>query len=250
MYSSKASISINNQRQHTNISESVLSAFHTPALQAHIYQRTGWSHSTYNKVDWDLTHTYMSSLNDIQRTNAVKYLHDWQNTGSQNLKFQASEMDKPDAPKAYTESHTACPFNCGALETPLHYLYCPSIPARHASSAFLSSIQCTIKKEHTALPVYNAVMQHLKHHLHQPTSPTPVQPPTTPQTLHDIIQEAIHDQVSIGWHHFLKGRISKLWSSAQRTCYAQRTDLDKRKYTILRWRKRLTKSIIEGCITP
>ena len=85
--------------------------------------------------------------------------------------------------------------------------------------------------------------------LPQPTSPTPVQPPTAPHTLHDIIQEAIHDQDSIGWHHFLKGRLSKLWSTAQRTYYAQRTDLDKRKYTILRWRKRLTKSIIEGCIT-
>ena len=55
-------------------------------------------------------------------------------------------------------------------------------------------------------------------------------------------------QDTIGWQHFLKGRISKQWSIAQRACYAQRTDLDKRKYTILRWRRHLVKSIIEGSI--
>ena len=59
----------------------------------------------------------------------------------------------------------------------------------------------------------------------------------------------IKEQDTIGWHHLLKGHLSKQWSTAQQACYAQRTDLDKRKFTILRWRRRLIKSIIEGCIT-
>ena len=180
MVSSKASLSINNQRQHTNLPESVLCAFHTPALRAHLYQRTGWSQSTFDMVDWDLTQSYMASLTDHQRTNAVKFLHDWQNTGSQNLQFQASEMDKPAAHKTYADSHTSCPFLCGETETPLHYLYCPSTAARQSSTSFLSLIQCTLKKEHTALPVYNAIMQHLKHHLHHPSSPRPIVPTITP----------------------------------------------------------------------
>ena len=126
MASSKASISINNQRQHTNIPESVSSAFHTPALRAHVFQRTGWSQSTFNMVDWDLTQSYMASITDHQRTNAVKYLHDWQNTRSQNLKFQASEIEKPDTHKTYTESHTDCPFI--AVHLRHHSITCTAPP--------------------------------------------------------------------------------------------------------------------------
>ena len=190
----------------------------------------------------------MASLTEHQRTNAVKFLHDWENTGSQNLQFQASEMDKPAAHKTYADSHTSCPFLCGETETPLHYLYCPSTAARQSSTSFLSLIQCTLKKEHTALPVYNAIMQHLKHHLHHPSSPRQIVPTITIPSLHATITAAIAEQDTIGWQHFLKGRLSTHWSYAQQACYTQRTDLDKRKFTILRWRRRLVRSIIDGCI--
>ena len=91
-------------------------------------------------------------------------------------------------------------------------------------------------------------MQHLTLHLRQPSPLRPSTPNITPHSLHITIQAAIKEQNTIGWQHFLKGRLSKQWSTAQQACYAQRTDLDKRKYTILRWRRRLVKSIIEGSI--
>ena len=124
MHASKASISIHHDRLHTNLPEAILSAFHTPALQAHIFERTGWSKLIFDTVDWDLLDTYMSTLNDSYRTNAVKFFYDWQNTGSQNLKFKESECDKPISYRTYNKVHTTCLFQCGDLEKTLHYMCC------------------------------------------------------------------------------------------------------------------------------
>lgn len=50
------------------------------------------------------------------------------------------------------------------------------------------------------------------------------------------------------WQHFLKGPLSKRWNSTQLQAYSEHNDIDKHKYTINCWYKRLTKAIIEGCI--
>lgn len=47
----------------------------------------------------------MNSLRDTQRTNVIKFIHDWQNTGKQFLQFQEIEADKPDDHAVYTEVH-------------------------------------------------------------------------------------------------------------------------------------------------
>lgn len=56
------------------------------------------------------------------------------------------------------------------------------------------------------------------------------------------------EQDTVEWQHFLKGRLSKRWSSAQFQAYSERNDIGKRKYTNSRWRKMDTKDIPEGCI--
>ena len=85
---SQATLSIHGRRIHTHLNDDILYAYHAPALRQHILERTKWTVTTYNTVDWDLTGSYLTPLPNHCRTNAIKYLHDWQNTGSQNKQFQ------------------------------------------------------------------------------------------------------------------------------------------------------------------
>ena len=113
----------------------------------------------------------------------------------------------------------------------------------------LSSLQTTLKKEHKSLPVYNVIVHNLQQHLHHLPPSTHTMPiAVSPKSLHSTVQAAIDEQTSIRWYYFLKVHVSNLWSTAQQSCYAQRTDLDKREYTIIQWRKRLLESIVNGCI--
>lgn len=79
----KTTTTINHQRNHTNKPETVLSTYHTPAIQSHIYECTDWNKQTYDTIDWSLLETCMTTLNNSCRTNVVKFIHDWQNFGSQ-----------------------------------------------------------------------------------------------------------------------------------------------------------------------
>ena len=87
MHASKVSITIQSQRVHTNMNDIIAHEYHTLKLRDYILERTGWTIATFNSVDWDITELYMKSLTDTTRTNAVKLLHDWQNTGKQNQPF-------------------------------------------------------------------------------------------------------------------------------------------------------------------
>ena len=88
-------------------------------------------------VDWNLTGACMKKVKNTQRTNLVKCLHDWQNTGNYNLHFQDREATKADTKKAYKDVHTKCSFNCGAVEIPLHYLYCTINAAKRSKTDLL-----------------------------------------------------------------------------------------------------------------
>jgi len=247
MHASKVSITIHNQRVHTNMNHIIAHAYHMPKLRDYILERTGWTTDIFNSVDWDVTELYMKSLPDTTRTNAVKFIHDWQNTGKQNQQFQEAEDEKHDAHKQYTDVHTLCPYKCGMLETPLHYLHCISTNATQATGVLIQDIKTILQQEHTAMPIYQAIVTHLIATLSNTPPPAHITP-TTLTPLDTIIHDAVRAQDAIGWSHFLKGRISTHWSKAQDAYYTQRTDIDRRKYTILRWKKRLLHAVIGGCI--
>ena len=99
MNASKVSITIDNQRVHTNLIDHISHAYHTPKLRDYILKCNGWTLTVFNSVDWDVLQLYMTSIKNTQRTNAVKFIHDWQNTGKQNQQFQVAEDDKPNAHK-------------------------------------------------------------------------------------------------------------------------------------------------------
>lgn len=66
-----ATLSINNQGIHTNLTEVILHAYHDPILRTHILEHTGWDISTFSKVDWKLTRDYVFPLYNHHDTNIV-----------------------------------------------------------------------------------------------------------------------------------------------------------------------------------
>ena len=100
------------------------------------------------------------------------------------------------------------PYKCGMLETPLHYLHCTSTNTTQATSVLVQDIKTTLQQEHTAMPIYQAIITHLITTLSN-TPPTTHILPNIPTPLDTIIQDAIRAQDDIGWPQFLKGRISK-----------------------------------------
>ena len=171
MISSKISITINDEYIHTNLTPLISQAYHLPKIREHIMERTGWSSTTFDTVDWETLEHYIQTLKDSQRTNVVKFIHDWQNTGKQNQQFKDAEADKPDAYKTYCDIYTKCPYNFGDTETPLHYLHCTSSSAKDATNTLITNIKTFLKKEHTAVPIYNAIINNvtvtLQHHIYQ-----------------------------------------------------------------------------------
>ena len=146
MNASKISITINDEYIHTNLTPLISQAYHMPKIKEHILERTGWSSNTFDTVDGDTLEHYIQTLQDNQGTNVVKFIHDWQNTGKQNQQFKNAEVDKTDAYKAYSDVHSKCPYHCGAIETPLHYLHCTTTRATDATNTLITNIKAILKK--------------------------------------------------------------------------------------------------------
>jgi hypothetical protein len=56
-----------------------------------------------------------------KRIKVAKYIHNWQNVGSQKLKHHQSSKNTEKEEEEITDK---CPFGCGQSEIPQHYLRC------------------------------------------------------------------------------------------------------------------------------
>ena len=58
-----------------------------PAMIQYLCQRNEWNTGTLDKIDFSTFGRYIASLPNQQRTNVIKYINNWQNTGRQEQKF-------------------------------------------------------------------------------------------------------------------------------------------------------------------
>jgi hypothetical protein len=70
-------------------------------------------------IDWLAFEQYMNSLPQNKRIKVAKYIHDWQNVGSQKLKYHQSNKSEENQENDITDK---CPFGCGQREISQHYL--------------------------------------------------------------------------------------------------------------------------------
>ena len=64
-------ITYQNTRLHGTSKAAILMASHGNALQEYICEKSKWSSSTFNSVDWVSFENYVNTLDNVQHTNVV-----------------------------------------------------------------------------------------------------------------------------------------------------------------------------------
>ena len=92
-----------------NVKDAISHAMKYAPVQTYLCQRNEWTPETFKQPM-------------AKRIKVPKYVHDWQNTGSQKEKFARSNHRKEPLDEAEYQAFSQCPMNCGEHEGPQHYL--------------------------------------------------------------------------------------------------------------------------------
>ena len=132
-------------------------------------------------------------------TNIIKYIHQWHNVGIQKQRIQSLECVNK------------CPM-CGQLETQHHYLTCSDLEwMNHKREAWKQLKQkLLLNKTHSQIISILSLVINSNFEIHNDLLQE-----NTDSEFSQLINQAIIDQQSIGWHHILLGRVAKSWSTAQ-----------------------------------
>ena len=116
-------------------------------VQTYLCQRNEWAPETFKQIDWQSFGRYMKSIPMAKRIKVSKYVHDWQNTGSQKKKFARSNHRKEPLEEAEYQEFSQCPMNCGEHEGPQHYLHCRKNPKPDEIKRCIQSIARWMQKK-------------------------------------------------------------------------------------------------------
>lgn len=92
----------------------------------------GWTEPIFASVDWEAFGKYSKRLPVQKRIKMIKFVHYWQNVGTQKMKIAKSEYtrklqsceteeQKMEVQKDYAQIRK-CPMECGHDEETLHFL--------------------------------------------------------------------------------------------------------------------------------
>ena len=126
--SSKIAILVNGLAVTTKAEKVVQKELTTQPLQDYILQRETWTHKIFHFVHWDAVGRALKSLDIQKQINTIKYIFDWQNTGEQKQRFEASQVTKDERDE---RDVSKCPLNCGCVETAQHFLRCKVLRNAH-----------------------------------------------------------------------------------------------------------------------
>lgn len=144
----------------------------------------------------------MQKLTSRKRTLTCKYVHDWQNVGTQKEKIDIQT----------TES--CCPMECGQPETPMHFWYCDDPALSGIREDLLKTFEEHLNINKTSPTITHTIMQCISYWIHAQEY-YPITVTRDDQGQQDSLLTAVHSQNEIGWEHFLKGRISNKWLELQ-----------------------------------
>ena len=213
----EAALLLDNEVITTNVKNAITFATHGPILVEYIEQRNKINKATMETIDWLAFEQYMNSLPQSKRIKVAKYIHDWQNVGSQKLKHHQSSKNTEKEEEEITDK---CPFGCGQSEVPQHYLRCQQNPNKEENRTQLKSIQKWMENVHTHPVIRVVLQQQMKAWLDGIENNT-ITTDLNEEEHEEEVQAAIEEQNKIGWDQFFKGRITKKWSEIQQKVYSK-----------------------------
>ena len=172
-------------------------------MRKYLQDGQGWTDSIFHSIDWEnfetaITKTCTSSKTDFSRY--IKFTIDMVNTGEQKEKFTSKSSTAP------TVSNN-CPCCKTAIETTLHLYSCNHKQVKASLKASLETLFQTLQKLQIPLPVWLTIRAGIA----TVSNTNHKRPSIISPSLSAKIDSAYKAQTKIGWHNFLKGRISTEW---------------------------------------
>ena len=182
---------------------------------------------TLEAVDWDLfsvaiERVYQSSKSRFSRI--IKFNHNLQNTGRQKRLFTTGNTSEPVA-------SDRCPLCDGQEETTMHLYTCSDPTLRDIIEKGTHELEEALRSRHVSSEMWRAIARGMWT-VQSDNDPAEWKPNNLQ------IAEAYRDQTIIGWHNFLKGRLSKKWGTILQHQYSanpawRRLESKRRTITIL-----------------
>ncbi len=165
-----------------------------------------WDPPSFEKVDWNAHKLAFKKHNRIHRISICKLIHGLYHTRHQDNKFYGT-----------TDS---CPCCSSASETLDHALNCPAPLVKEQRQNALSQLITNLDNLRTPQEIVAAIEHGLLAWASSHVNPdyairAPTRGSVKPTDI--ILTQAFHEQTSLGWNQFLRGRISKKWGSAFQT---------------------------------
>ena len=200
-----------------------------PSAEEYVCNKLCITRGVFDTINWAAMGAYMQKLAFSQRIKVMKYIYDWQNVGAQKKLHNWEDTDEYN-----------CPYNCGAVETPLHYLRCEK-SCNKMSRMCLEAINKWMITVQTNNGIPTRLMTFLYEKLPIEQGGIKIRY-NVPQKY----EKAVEEQERIGWDMTIKGLLSITWSEIQEIEYER---IRKREtlevwFTGEWWAKHLIKHII------
>ena len=198
----KASLWQEEYQLHSDLENIIHMRAHGQELRDYIIERTQWQPSIFNLVHWPVFYYYYKQQSSRKQMRICKYVHDWQNVGSQKFKIDKKTKEE------------LCPMGCGCQESPMHYWYCKDPSFEGVREDHLTQLEEYLDKIKTSPNIKQHILTCL-HYWIQAQADTPITITRDSEGTQDLLSSTVEQQNEIGWEHFLKGRITYQWTQLQ-----------------------------------
>jgi hypothetical protein len=149
-----------------------------------------------DQIWWSVHGKALKLLSNNDRMRLQKFIHDNLPTNSRQHKYDEHIEDKC----------AACHLNG---ENNDHVLKCHSAGREGLRTKWLQSLSTFLREDHTPMAVHDAILGGLEAWLLN--QPIPVLASLVPQAS-KTLERAYQHQTSIGWRHFVRGRLANEWA--------------------------------------
>ena len=180
-------------------------------LKKYIRDKTGWSDSVFDKVNWEALERHLKAVTPGKRTNIIKVQHRWHHTCERDTMFKETSN--------FQSGHTStfCPFGCGESDYKWHFLRCTKSPISNEAANETRKLHNVFKRYKVHREMQCVILQRVKATLQrQQIVPMQLDKHTDP-----LLQKALDEQDELGWDQFLLGRQTKRWEELQHKEYAR-----------------------------
>jgi ribonuclease HI len=201
--SSRASITFENSTITSKLPKLIHHGLHVQPLIATICKEAKWSKSTYDSVDWEAFGKAFTNLQKGRQVSCSKLTHGIINTNDQNQRFY--------------KSTGTCPCCLDQRETITHLFTCQEPKTKANRNNLQSALVTALTKIRTPERILECIQYGLTTYEESQEDPSLDTRAPTYGSLKPVdisLTQAIHAQNTIGWEHFLRGRLSIHWRKA------------------------------------